>query len=182
MFFFLLLWEPIRKERKRNKKDLHQNIFMESDSSSFSKCTPLHDHKTKRAPHVNYYFFFPFFKRKNRKKKKMEFNAQSLSEFNGVGNKPIYLSLKRVVYDVSSGADFYGPGKGYGVFSGKEVTRCLAKMKINDLESNAGWANLLEEHRHTMEEWVAKYQSKYPVVGTFLPDAHFELRGSLFEP
>lgn len=111
-----------------------------------------------------------------------EFDADSLAAFNGANGAPIYVSVKGVVYDVSKGADFYGPGKSYGVFAGKEVSRCLGKMEVNDKESNAGWRNLNEEHATTLEEWVQKYQAKYAVVGVFKPDPHFEIRGASFDP
>lgn len=110
------------------------------------------------------------------------FTAESLAEFNGENGRPIYISVKCVVYDVTKGADFYGPGKSYGVFAGKEVSRCLGKMEVNDKEANAGWRNLTEEHMTTLADWEGRYKAKYPVVGTFAPDPHFELRGVEFEP
>eukprot|EP00758_Cryptobia_borreli_P004377 Tbor_TRINITY_DN4340_c1_g1::TRINITY_DN4340_c1_g1_i1::g.7775::m.7775/K17278/PGRMC1_2; membrane-associated progesterone receptor component len=110
------------------------------------------------------------------------FKANDLKKKDGTNGEEIYLSLKGVVYDVTSGVDFYGPGKPYGVFAGKEVSRCLAKMDINDNESNADWENLNEEHTNTLNEWESKFQSKYPVVGQFLPDSQFKTRGFSFDP
>jgi membrane-associated progesterone receptor component len=105
------------------------------------------------------------------------FTADELLAFAGVDGAPIYLSCLGTVFDVTSGADFYGPGAGYGVFAGKEVTRPLAKMAIADAEANAGWGNLNEEQRGIVQDWFNKYKAKYPVVGTFAPDAQFEARG-----
>lgn len=109
------------------------------------------------------------------------FTAESLAEFNGEGDGPIYISVKGVVYDCTSGADFYGPGKPYAIFAGKEVSRSLAKMDISDVEANAGWNNLTPEHLETLQSWVNKYKEKYPVVGVFAPDPGFMDRAQRFE-
>eukprot|EP00744_Colponema_vietnamica_P005360 GILI01007863.1.p3 GENE.GILI01007863.1~~GILI01007863.1.p3 ORF type:complete len:122 (-),score=31.98 GILI01007863.1:349-714(-) len=108
------------------------------------------------------------------------FTAEDLSQFNGLNGKPIYLSVMGIVYDVTPGEDFYAVGKAYGCFAGKEVSRCLAKMEINDNEANAGWVNLNEEHAKTMLEWKAKYDTKYKIMGRFAPDAYYEQRGVMF--
>jgi membrane-associated progesterone receptor component len=109
-------------------------------------------------------------------------DAETLAAFNGCNGQPIYLSVKNIVYDVSAGRDFYGPGKPYGVFAGKEVSRCLAKMQINDAEANASWRTLNDEHKATLGEWEAKIRAKYPIAGAFQPDPHYEARGALLEP
>lgn len=110
------------------------------------------------------------------------FTAEELAPFDGSEGQPLYLSAMGVVYDVSAGEDLYGPGKAYGVFAGKEVSRCLGKMDISDKESNAGWANLNEENMKVLQDWKDLYDTKYPVVGTFLPDPHFEMRGVQLDP
>lgn len=111
-----------------------------------------------------------------------KFTAEELSEFTGVNGKPIYISVKGVVYDCSEAVEFYGEGKPYAVFAGKESSRSLAKMLIDDTEANAGWNNLNESHMKCLDEWVEKYKSKYPVVGTFQPDPGFLVRAQQLEP
>ncbi|KEG14287.1 membrane-associated progesterone binding protein 2 [Trypanosoma grayi] len=110
------------------------------------------------------------------------FDAAELLKYNGEGGAPIYISVMGIVYDCSSAADFYGPGASYHVFAGKDVSRCLAKMLIDDAEANADWHNLADEHRSTLDEWVTKYQSKYPVVGRLATDERFIKRGAAMEP
>ncbi len=111
-----------------------------------------------------------------------QFTAPELAEFDGSKRPEIYLSVFGDVFNVTAGVDFYGPGKGYNVFAGNEVTRCLGKMQISKVEANCGWANLSEEHVKIARDWHSKFQVKYPIVGRFAPDAHFEVRGVAFEP
>jgi membrane-associated progesterone receptor component len=110
------------------------------------------------------------------------FTAPELLQFNGAAKPEIYISVKGIVFDVTSGSDFYGPGKSYNKFAGREASRCLGKMQVDDSESNASWLNLNPEHMKTLDEWFDKYSKKYPVVGYFKKDDHFEVRGSQLEP
>ena len=55
------------------------------------------------------------------------FTIQDLAIFNGIGNPQglIFISLCGVVYDVSSAKQFYGAGKPYNVYAGRESGRAL---------------------------------------------------------
>lgn len=108
------------------------------------------------------------------------FTATELAKFTGENGTPVYVSVKGKVYDCTSGAGFYGPGKSYAVFAGKEVSRCLGKMLISDEEANAGWDDLTAEQMQTLNEWDAKFESKYPVVGKFQPGDEFYARQKKF--
>ncbi|KPA81869.1 putative mitochondrial hypothetical protein [Leptomonas pyrrhocoris] len=111
-----------------------------------------------------------------------KFTAKDLAHFTGENGSRIYVSVKNKVYDCTSGAAFYGPGKAYAVFAGKEVSRCLGKMLIGEEEANANWDDLLPEHMQTLDEWDAKFESKYPVIGTFEPTDEYYARQKLFTP
>ncbi|CAM44456.2 conserved hypothetical protein [Leishmania braziliensis MHOM/BR/75/M2904] len=110
------------------------------------------------------------------------FTAQELAKFTGENGKPIYMSVKGKVYDCTSGAAFYGPGNSYAVFAGKEVSRCLGKMLISDEEANANWDDLAPEHMQSLDEWAAKFDSKYPVIGMFEPDEEYYVRQRKLTP
>jgi membrane-associated progesterone receptor component len=85
------------------------------------------------------------------------FTAASLAPFVGEDGNPIYIALGRKVYDVSTGADFYGPGNGYSKFAGKDASRAMAKMSFDPADVDArGCEELTEEQRKTLADWIAK--------------------------
>jgi predicted heme/steroid binding protein len=65
------------------------------------------------------------------------FTLDELKEFDGENGKPIYIAILDEVYDVSDKRDFYGPGKSYALFAGRDVSRALALISFvtEDLES-----------------------------------------------
>ena len=74
-----------------------------------------------------------------------------------------------VVFDATSGKDFYGAGGPYAALNGRDATRALATMKINvsDADEALGARGLTEDELKTLGEWRAKFESKYPRLGTF---------------
>ncbi|KAJ3699053.1 hypothetical protein LUZ61_002758 [Rhynchospora tenuis] len=96
----------------------------------------------------------------------MDFTAAQLKAYDGSDeSKPIYLSVKGTVYDVTSGKSFYGPGGPYAVFAGRECARALAKMTKEESECTADVDDLSEKEATTLADWEKKFQAKYPVVG-----------------
>ena len=46
---------------------------------------------------------------------------------------PIYLAVKGIVFDVTPGAEkFYGPGKSYSKFAGRDITRNTAMFSTEE--------------------------------------------------
>ncbi|KAF5829004.1 cytochrome b5-like heme/steroid binding domain-containing protein [Dunaliella salina] len=93
------------------------------------------------------------------------FSFEELQKYNGEEGRPVYVSVQRTVYDMSSGATFYGPGGPYHIFAGHECSRALAKMKIDESELNDNIEDCSEKERQTLQDWVRKFVSKYPIVG-----------------
>mmetsp|Transcript_10715 Transcript_10715/g.23041 ORF Transcript_10715/g.23041 Transcript_10715/m.23041 type:complete len:105 (+) Transcript_10715:58-372(+) len=96
------------------------------------------------------------------------FTVAELSTFNGLNDAPVYFSVMGKVFDVTSGRTFYGPGGPYAIFAGRECARALAMMKIEVSECTDDVEGLDEKQRHTLEQWIAKFESKYPLVGTLI--------------
>ena len=79
--------------------------------------------------------------------------------------RPIYLSIKGTIYDVTPGRSFYGPGGGYAAFAGKECARALAKMSMNVADICGDLEGCSDKELGVLADWEAKLSSKYKAVG-----------------
>eukprot|EP00549_Striatella_unipunctata_P001916 CAMPEP_0118704608 /NCGR_PEP_ID=MMETSP0800-20121206/19338_1 /TAXON_ID=210618 ORGANISM="Striatella unipunctata, Strain CCMP2910" /NCGR_SAMPLE_ID=MMETSP0800 /ASSEMBLY_ACC=CAM_ASM_000638 /LENGTH=291 /DNA_ID=CAMNT_0006606533 /DNA_START=21 /DNA_END=896 /DNA_ORIENTATION=- len=108
------------------------------------------------------------------------FTSAQLLYFNGTKdektdeNRPVYLSLAGIVFDVSDGRDFYGPGGPYEMFAGRECGAALAKMSFDDkyLDNVAACKELNPGEKFELENWMEKFKHYrcYPVRGRLVPD------------
>ena len=101
---------------------------------------------------------------------KRDFTREELKEFDGRDEtKPILLGCKGKVYDVSKGEGFYGPGGSYSAFAGRDASRALA-MSSTDLEvaSNPRTDDLSKDELETLDEWAARFEFKYPLIGNIV--------------
>ncbi len=86
----------------------------------------------------------------------------------GFATQPIYVGAGDKVFDVSfGGSQFYGPGCSYEVFAGKNASRNLAKMSLEEEDSNSTISDLNEKEVKTLKDWMNTFENKklYPVVG-----------------
>ena len=100
------------------------------------------------------------------------FTPRTLIEYNGEGDKPVYLAIRGRVFDVTRGKNFYGPGGPYSNFAGRDASRGLAcgsfdeSMLTKDLD---GPLDTLEdlgpEELETLRGWEERFEEKYLVVG-----------------
>jgi len=59
-----------------------------------------------------------------------------------------------------------GPaGSGYAVFAGREVSRALGLMSLEEEDCCGELADLTPRQLEILEEWTAKFREKYTVVG-----------------
>lgn len=93
------------------------------------------------------------------------FTRAELSECKGENGKPLYVALAGTVYDVAAGIDFYGPGGPYHYITGRDAARILATMDMDGADPNEDVSNLSSDEQMSLENWVTKYNSKYPIVG-----------------
>jgi membrane-associated progesterone receptor component len=108
------------------------------------------------------------------------FTAKQLRYFDGTKNentdedKPVYLSLAGVVFDVSKGRNFYGPNGPYEVFAGRECGVALAKMSFDEslLDDVAACESLGVGDKNELEGWIEKFEHFrcYPIKGRLVPD------------
>ncbi|KAF4357735.1 hypothetical protein F8388_025765 [Cannabis sativa] len=95
-----------------------------------------------------------------------EITHQELSAYNGSDpNKPLLISIKGQIYDVSSSRMFYGPGGPYAMFTGKEASRALALLSFKPQDMNDNLEDLGPDELQVLEDWEDKFIDKYPNVG-----------------
>lgn len=89
-------------------------------------------------------------------------------------SKPVYLSVNGVVFDVTKGRDFYGPGGPYETFAGRECGAALAKMSFDEtyLDDPALCTQLNFGEKSALDDWVQKFTHyrSYPIMGRLVPD------------
>ena len=98
-----------------------------------------------------------------------DFTLDQLRVNDGLNGKPIYIALRREVFDVSNAKDFYGEGCSYHCFAGREASRAMAKLSFaeEDLANGLKIDDLGPFDRSILDDWYEKfkYYKCYPVVG-----------------
>lgn len=105
------------------------------------------------------------------------FTASQLRHFDGTPdgpeNKPVYLAVGGIVFDVSEGRNFYGPEGPYEKFAGRECGVALAKMSFDEeyLDDVEGCESLNFGEKTELEGWIDKFTNYrcYPVKGRLIP-------------
>jgi len=98
--------------------------------------------------------------------KKLQLTLTQLRKFDGRDGGRILLSLKGKVLDVSGGSDSYGPNGAYGLFGGRDVTKCLALMNLSEeFLDKPEYVPEDEAGEKSLESWWARLSGKYPEVG-----------------
>lgn len=108
--------------------------------------------------------------RSNRRSDDIEITLEELSKYNGMDPyRPLALAVRGRVYDVSRGVDFYGPGKPYSVYAGKEVSRALGRMSLHESDCQGDISDFTAKEHAVLEQWEGKLAAKYPVIGRVVP-------------
>merc|ERR1719316_1282720 len=96
----------------------------------------------------------------------LELDLPDLHCYNGVDRERILLSIGGIILDVTAGAEIYGPGGGYHLFAGHEVTRCLATMSFDSSSlDDVSWVPTEMDELNILRNWIEKLMEKYPVAG-----------------
>ncbi|KIK68292.1 hypothetical protein GYMLUDRAFT_35676 [Collybiopsis luxurians FD-317 M1] len=102
------------------------------------------------------------------------YTLEQLKEYDGSQEgKPIYVSIKGVVFDVSHKSDVYGPGKSYNIFAGKDGSKGLGMSSLKTEHAVPDYSGLDEKDMKTLNDWHTFFWKRYNVVGRVvdLPDA-----------
>ncbi|CAH1789519.1 unnamed protein product [Owenia fusiformis] len=95
------------------------------------------------------------------------FTDEELAKHDGSNpDLPILLACKGEVFDVTEGKDFYGPGNAYNALTGKDASRAIAMMSIDEDEMTPDLSGLTNAQLEMLDIfWEGTYKSKYPSVG-----------------
>ncbi|XP_034523545.1 neudesin [Ailuropoda melanoleuca] len=95
------------------------------------------------------------------------FTEEELAHYGGEEeDQPIYMAVKGVVFDVTSGKEFYGRGAPYNALTGKDSTRGVAKMSLDPADLTHDTTGLTAEELKSLDDVFTKvYKAKYPIVG-----------------
>lgn len=95
------------------------------------------------------------------------FTDEELRRYDGSEEgQPIYMAIKGVVFDVTSGKGFYGKGASYNALVGKDSTRAVAKMSLDPKDLTHDTTGLTKQQLESLERvFTGTYKSKYPIVG-----------------
>ncbi|XP_062863604.1 neudesin [Trichomycterus rosablanca] len=125
--------------------------------------------------HISISFVFIFLCMANESKLKVQpatkpvrlFTDEELRRYDGSEDgQPIYMAVKGVVFDVTSGKQFYGKGATYNALVGKDSTRAVAKMSLNPEDLTHDTTGLTDNELESLERvFTGTYKSKYPIVG-----------------
>lgn len=101
-----------------------------------------------------------------------KFVPETLKKYNGKDDPNVYLGIRGVVYDVTNGKSFYGPGGPYENFAGRDASRGLALNSFDPAVLTPlakpldTLHDLSAEEVESLDNWVSHFEAKYKVVGT----------------
>ncbi|KAI9183105.1 hypothetical protein H9P43_004022 [Blastocladiella emersonii ATCC 22665] len=96
----------------------------------------------------------------------LQLTAAELAKYdNHDASLPVYVAIKGTIFDVSSNRAMYPHNEAYGQFAGKDASRALAKSSLNKADCVATWEDLPPEELKVLDDWLAFYTKKYPIVG-----------------
>jgi membrane-associated progesterone receptor component len=104
------------------------------------------------------------------------FTPKALQKYNGTDDPRVYIAVAGGVFDVTSGAGFYGPGGSYSNFAGRDASRGLALGSFDDdvLPSVDGPLDDLKDltagEKETLSGWVEHFRRKYMLVGKLVSE------------
>ncbi|KAJ5793551.1 hypothetical protein N7457_000150 [Penicillium paradoxum] len=105
------------------------------------------------------------------------YTPKTLIEFNGEGDRPVYLAVRGRVFDVTPGKNFYGPGGPYENFAGRDASRGLANQSFDEEMLTKDLSGPLDELKdlskdelENLESWEDRFMEKYLVVGKLVAE------------
>ncbi|XP_053600251.1 membrane-associated progesterone receptor component 1-like [Plodia interpunctella] len=99
-----------------------------------------------------------------------DLTVSELKQYDGTqADGRVLLAVNGVIFDVTRGKRFYGPGGPYSAFAGKDATRGLATGQV--AASDKEWddtSDLSPDEVASAKEWEEQFREKYDIVGQLL--------------
>ncbi|KDQ54287.1 hypothetical protein JAAARDRAFT_38445 [Jaapia argillacea MUCL 33604] len=94
------------------------------------------------------------------------FTLEQLKGYDGSDeSKPIYVSIKGTVFDVTHKKDVYGPGRSYNIFAGKDGSKGLGMSSLKPEHAVPDYSDLPDNELKVLNDWHAFFTKRYNVVG-----------------
>ncbi|CAH0717412.1 unnamed protein product, partial [Brenthis ino] len=103
-------------------------------------------------------------------KLKKDMTVAELKKYDGTDAEGrVLLAVNGIIFDVTRGKKFYGPGGPYSAFAGKDATRGLATGQVaaSDAEYD-DVSDLGPDEIASAKEWEEQFKEKYDIVGRLL--------------
>ncbi|CAH2063657.1 unnamed protein product, partial [Iphiclides podalirius] len=103
-------------------------------------------------------------------KLRKDLTVAELKKYDGTGpDGRVLLAVNGVIFDVTRGKRFYGPGGPYSAFAGKDATRGLATGQVAaDDKEYDDVSDLTADEVASAKEWEEQFREKYDIVGRLL--------------
>jgi len=99
------------------------------------------------------------------------FTLEGLQAFDGSDpSKPIYVSIKGTVFDVTHKKETYGPGGSYHVFAGKDGSKGLGMSSLKPDDAVPDYSGLDAKDMKTLNDWHSFFSKRYNIVGRIIND------------
>lgn len=102
-------------------------------------------------------------------KLRKDMTVTELSQFDGTqSDGRVCLAVNGVIFDVTKGKRFYGPGGPYSAFAGRDATRGLATGNVKGELVYDDVSDLMADEVASAKEWEDQFREKYDIVGKLL--------------
>ncbi|KAF8965609.1 cytochrome b5, partial [Flammula alnicola] len=94
------------------------------------------------------------------------FTTEELKQYDGTDpTKPILVAIKGTIFDVTTKAEVYGPGRSYSIFAGKDGSRGLGLSSLKPEDAVADYSTLDTKDMKVLDDWHAFFSKRYNIVG-----------------
>ncbi|KRY20999.1 Membrane-associated progesterone receptor component 2 [Trichinella patagoniensis] len=104
--------------------------------------------------------------------KRRYMTVEQLRQYDGTdADGRICIAVNGDIYDVTRKRELYGQGGPYGLFAGRDASRCLAKFStemVHIKDTYDDLADLTLSEINSLREWAMQFAQMYPCVGKLL--------------